>query len=178
MAENYWQDPIPGFKWPIQRVQPLQVPADEVWQIISLPGNLEFCHPFCAANPVQNWPGEGSRDEVHYLSGWVYVRRFCRWIDGVGYDLEIGREGGGQSFVSWRIKPLGEHNSQLAITVYPHALQNLPAAVRWLPHIIYLAPHLKSYLSSVSKGFEWFITQGDPVPKDHFGPHPWFSAKK
>jgi hypothetical protein len=24
---------------------------------------------------------------------WVYERRFRQWIDGIGYDLEIGRRG-------------------------------------------------------------------------------------
>ncbi len=56
-----------------------------------MPGNLEPCHPFCLKNPVEHWPGPESRDEVHYLNGLVFERRFCRWLDGAGYDLEIGR---------------------------------------------------------------------------------------
>ena len=98
-------DPKPAFKWPVAVAGSIAAPADKVWGAISLPGNLEVCHPFCAKNPVDVWPGETSRDEVHYLSGWIFERRFCRWIDGVGYDLEIGRRGGGMSFVSWRILP-------------------------------------------------------------------------
>lgn len=174
--DNYWRDPKPGFKWPIGVVQPIKAPAREVWRVISTPGNLEQCHPFCRENPVQVWPGEDSRDEVHYLSGWIYMRIFCRWIEGVGYDLKIGREGGGQSFVSWRIKPIDDHNCSLRITVYPHTFQNLPAAMRWVPHALYIRPKLRSYLSSVTRGFEWVLTRGEPVPRDQFGKHPWFSA--
>jgi hypothetical protein len=56
-----------------------------------MPGNLEPCHPFCAKNPDEAWPGDKLQDEIHYLSGWVFERRFCRRIEGVGYDLKIGR---------------------------------------------------------------------------------------
>ena len=89
-----WEDPEPNFKWPVSVGQPIMTPAEKVWETISMVGNLEPCHPFCAQNPIEAWPGDGSRDQVHCLSGWVYERRFCQWIDGVGYDLEIGRPGG------------------------------------------------------------------------------------
>jgi hypothetical protein len=170
------QEPNPGFKWPVAAVQAIAAPAEKVWDVISTPGNLEFCHPFCKRNPVQVWPGPDSRDEVHYLSGWVYERRFLRWLDGSGYDLEIGRQNGASSFVSWRITPTDERNCTLRITVFPHALQNIPVTVRWLPHILRLRPMLKAYLVSVGGGFEWYVTRGEPVPRDQFGKHPWFSA--
>lgn len=175
---NQWEDPKPGYKWPVTVAQPISAPADKVWGVISMPGNLEQCHPFCAQNPVAEWPGEGSRDEVHYLSGWVFERKFCQWRDGVGYDLEIGRSGGGMSFVSWRIAPLVSHNCILRITVYPHIQQNKPIAIRWLPHLLYIGPMLRSYLSSVTRGFEWYVTRGEPVPRNQFGRHPWFSAPR
>ena len=172
---SQWDDPRPGFKWSVRVTQPIAASQKKVWEVISMPGNLDLCHPFCAKNPIQEWPGEESRDEVHYLSGWVYERRFCNWIEGVGYDLEIGEHGGKRSFVSWRIKPVDAGNCILRITVYPYILQNLPAPLRWLPHQLYIGPKLSSYLSSVGKGFEWYIIRGEPVPKNQFGAHPWFS---
>jgi hypothetical protein len=141
-----------------------------------MPGNLELCHPYCSSNPVQIWPGPESRDEVHYLSGWFLERRFCHWIEGVGYDLEIGRRGGGESFVSWRISPIDDQSCTLRITVYPHILQKLPFVIRWLPHLLRLRPMLRKYLQSVVKGFEWYVTRGERVPRNNFGGHPWFSA--
>jgi hypothetical protein len=170
------EDPKPGTKWPVAFEQTMPASSDKVWGAISMRGNLEFCHPFCAKNPVEVWPGEGSKDQIRYLSGWVLERRFCRWIEGVGYDLEIGRRGGGSSFVSWRITPVGNQNCVLGITIYPHILQNIPVAVRWIPHMLRVRPMLKRYLASVVKGFEWYVTRGEPVPRNQFGSHPWFSA--
>jgi hypothetical protein len=164
------------FRWPVRAAQPIAAPAQQVWETISRPGNLELCHPFCEKNPVEVWPGPGSRDEVHYLSGWIYERRFYQWIEGVGYDLRIGSSGGGSSTVSWRISPSDEQNCILTITVYPHALQNVPVVIRWFPHVLGLRPRLKSYLESVVRGFEWYVTRGGPVSRDQFGKHPWFSA--
>lgn len=163
------------FKWPITVERRIDVPVDRLWEATSAPGNLEPCHPFCASNPVHSWPGPDSRDEVHYLSGWVFERRFHSWIEGVGYDLQIGRPGGRTSRVSWRIEANGAERSRLRITVCPFALQNTPVVVRWLPHHLFLRPRLASYLSSVVKGFEWYLTRGESVPRNHFGRHPWFS---
>jgi len=140
-----------------------------------MPGNLEPCHPFCDQNPVEKWPGAESRDQIQYLSGWVLERRFSRWIDGVGYDLDIGRSGGESSSVSWRITPIDNQNCSLRITVYPQVLQAMPPAIRWVPHLLRVRPLLKSYLSSVVRGFEWYVTRGEPVPRNKFGSHPWFS---
>lgn len=167
-----------GFKWPAAVEKTIAAPAQVVWDAISMPGNLELCHPFCARNPVQVWPGSNSQDEVHYLSGWVYERRFRQWIDGIGYDLDIGRRGGGRSSVSWRIFPVDDHSCTLRIMVYPHVLQSLPMAIRWLPHMLRLRPMLKKYLESVVSGFEWYVIHGEPVPRDKFGKHPWFSVSE
>ena len=169
--------PDTDFKWPVSAERQIAAPAEAVWDAISEPGNLERCHPFCASNPVQAWPGPGSRDQVHYLNGLVFERRFREWLEGVGYDLEIGRRGGRQSRVSWRITPLDESRCTLRITVCPHGLQGLPVTLRWLPHLVWLRPVLRRYLDSVVRGFEWFLVRGEAVPKNAFGRHPWFSAR-
>ena len=71
-------------------VRSIVAQQDEVWNVISAPGHLELVHPFCESNVVVEWPGETSIDQIRYRSGNGYDRRFTRWIDGVGYDLEIG----------------------------------------------------------------------------------------
>ncbi|MGI9341461.1 MAG: hypothetical protein ACR2QV_01340 [Gammaproteobacteria bacterium] len=173
---SIWAEPKPGFKWPVAVTGHIHASADTLWKTISEHENLERCHPFVAKNPVISWPGPDSRDEVHYLSGWVFERRFLQWFEGIGYDLEIGERGGPQSFVSWRIFPGDENNSELRIAVYPHVLQNIPVAIRWLPHLARVRPLLTSYLDSVLMGIDWYITRGEPVPRNQFGSHQWFSA--
>ena len=170
------QESKSGFKWPVTVEQVIAAPAHEVWNVISRPGSLEMCHPFCARNPVRLWSGADSRDEVHYLSGWVYERRFHQWLEGTGYDLEILKCGDALASVSWRISPIDEQICKLRITIYPYVLQKYPVVVRWLPHSLRLRPMLSTYLESVLKGFEWYITRSEPVPRNQFGKHPWFSA--
>ena len=166
------------FKWSVSAGRKIPAPAQEVWNAISRPGNRELCHPFCASNPVHAWPGPGSRDEVRYLSGWVYERQFRAWHEGVGYDLEIGRKGGSKSLVSWRITPIDDQSSKLRITVCPHPLQNLPAIIRWIPYVLWLRPLTRKYLESVVGGFEWYIVRHEAVPRNAFGTHPWFSTPR
>jgi len=169
------QEPGPGFRWPIAVEQTIAVPAGKLWQVISAPNNLERCHPYCAKNPVQVWPGPGSRDEVYYLNGLVFERRISKWIEGVGYDLYIGRRGGRMSYVSWRVSAVDDQNSTLKIVVYPNLLQEFPAFMRWLPHVIRIRPMLRKYLQSVVGGFEWYLVHDEVVPRNNFGEHPWFS---
>jgi hypothetical protein len=126
----------------------IAAPTKKVWGVISEPGNLHWCHPFCASNPVEIWPGPNSRDKIHYLSRWVYERRFKTWIEGEGYDLEIGRPGGVLKF---------------------------PPIIRQLVFALRLRSPLQSYLDSVVRGFEWYVTRGEAVPRNAFGTHPWFS---
>ena len=94
---------IKRFRWPVSVSRSINTSPQNIWLVISSPGNLEDCHPFCDKNPVAKWPGVGSLDTIHYYSGWVLHREFINWIDGVGYDLTIGRKGGRKSYVSWRI---------------------------------------------------------------------------
>lgn len=164
------------FRWPVSATVEIAAPARAVWRAISTPGSLEDCHPFCRRNPVVRWPGADSVDEVHYLNGVVYERRFREWCEGQGFDLEICYKEKGLAWVSWRIAPLGERRSSLQITVYPLALQHLSPALRWLPHWIYLRPRLASYLRSVVRGYQWYITKNKAVPRNQFGRHPWYSG--
>ena len=167
--------PLRRFKWPVAVSRGIAAPAAEIWEVISSPGTLPSYHPFCEKNPVLNWPGPESHDEVHYFNGVVLVRRFTDWYEDVGYDLEIGREGGRKSVVSWRIAPIEERRSAIWIAIFPHALQSVPIVIRWIPHLMWLEPHLRLYLQSVVKGLEFLITHGGPVQRNQFGTHPWFS---
>jgi len=173
---DYSEERIKRFRWPVSVSWKIDTSPQSIWQAITRPGNLKDCHPFCESNPVVEWPGVGSKDTIHYFSGWVLHREFINWIEGIGYDLTIGREGGRKSFVSWRIADNRDGTGTLRITIYPHALQSIHLAIRWFPHTLYLQPALHSYLESVVKGFEWFITTGKPVYRNQFGSHKWFSG--
>lgn len=168
-------DARPRFRWPVAAGTVIAAPRNDVWNLISSPGLVSLYHPFCESNPVYEWPGAGSHDEIHYFNGLVLERRFTNWIEDVGYDLEIGRPGGRKSTVSWRVAERDGHWTTLRITVYPHGLQHRSLVIRWLPHVLRLRPQLRRYLNSVLKGLDWFITRGKPVQRNQFGAHPWFS---
>ena len=165
----------PIFRWPVSMTRKIAAPPERVWDVIASLGNCAYCHPFCEKNPVERWPGAGARDAVHYYSGLVYERNFTGWFEGVGYDIEVGRKHGRTSSVSWRIRPEADAESSLTITIKSHAYQHLPRVLRWFPYHFYLRPMLKSYLSAVLKGFEYYVVTGQPVQRNQFGSHPFFS---
>jgi len=171
------QDNKTNSRWPITVEQAIAAPADDVWIAISTAGNLETCHPFCKRNPVHAWGGAQSCDEIHYLSGRVYERRFREWHDGVGYDLDIYDGDRHLAAVSWRINEVDQESSTLQITVLPLLPPNWPVVLRWFAHWLRLKPYLRSYLRSVVMGVDWYVTKGEAVPRNHWGKHPWYSAE-
>ena len=61
--------------------------VDELWEIISKPGNLNYVHPYCKKNEIIEWSGEGSKDVLIYLNGLTYFREFTSWDKQIGYSL-------------------------------------------------------------------------------------------
>ncbi len=66
----------------------------------------------------------------------------------------------------------------LRISIYPEHLQRVPVALRWVPHLIRLRPFLTTYLQSVVRGFEWYVSRGEAVPRNQFGALPYFSGRR
>jgi hypothetical protein len=112
---------------------------------------------------------------VHYFTGRSLERQITEWYEGIGYNLTIGRAGGRTSHVSWRVNELEERRTRITITIYPHGAQHLPLVIRWVPHLATIKPQLTRYLESIVQGLDWFVTMGEPVKRNQFGAHPWFS---
>ncbi len=158
-----------GSFWNISRTIKIKGPAAKVWDAITSPGSLESCHPFVESNPVQEWPGVGSKDIIHYYSGLTYYREFIAWEEGKCYDLLIGKEGSLDYTVSWRVESRGEEISTLTITVHSPEMRWWKKLMYFFPTLKYFRPLMKEYLDSVIGGYDYFITSGQPVPRNHFG---------
>ena len=162
------------YKQSIQVVKEINATEDELWDVISQPGHLELTHPFSKSHSVISWPGVESNDVLIYLSGLRYERYFTDWSEGSGYTLQIGGREGKKSKVIWEISS-EENKTFLSITIYPHFLANAPRFLSFLPYKLLLRPKLTSYLNSVLGGINYYLIEKEPVPKNHFGTHKWFS---
>ena len=160
---------------PIRVNQTFDLTTDALWELVSAPGNLNDAHPFCKTNEALTWDGNKHVDRLVYLNGRTYVRRFQTWNPGKGYTLLIGAENGPQSFVEWTIKPLETGGSTLSITVHPYLLANWPKLLAFPLYRLWIVPRMRRYLRSVLGGFAHVATTGEPVPRNRFGRHPWFS---
>ena len=158
---------------PVSNSIDLDFDRQSVWKIISEPGNLNKVHPFCKSNKVVNWDKDNHEDILEYLNGVTLHRKFDKWDEGEGYELNIGRENGRKSKVIWKIS--GEKKSKLKITVYPHVFSNRSRIIYFITHALFINPGLKKYLRSVLKGYKWYLENKQPVPRNHFGKHKWFS---
>ena len=153
----------------------MPVSRQELWQVISRAGNLEDCHPFCRSNIAIKWGDDEKIDQLEYLNGLTYLRKFLSWDEHNGYELMIGNEIDKQSFVIWQIDELAEHQSRLIITVFPYLFSNWWRLPYYLIYRFYIKPRLASYLKSVLNGFHYNISLKKKVPRNNFGKHPWFS---
>ena len=162
------------FNWHVAKSLKFRCSRTELWNIISMPSNLELFHPFCAKNPITNWPGIGSADTILYYNGLKLERNFINWENKIGYDLLIGKENGEQSFVSWRIKEMNDA-LELTISVYPYLNNCGSKLTNFLPFFIIIKPSLSNYLDSVLKGLDFYIRTNEKVKKNQFGTHNFFS---
>lgn len=149
--------------------------ADSVWQVISQPGQLTRYHPFCQATTVITWPGVGAKDTVTYSSGVHYERDFVTWIEGVGFDIEVGPPPHKTARVEWRITELGAHQSELAITVLPYLKADVAAPRKQVYQQRFFGAPMAQYLESVVQGVGHVATVGEAVQKNQFGTHPIYS---
>jgi hypothetical protein len=157
----------------------LSATTTQVWQAISSPNHLERTHPFCQANPVHRWPGLDAKDTLVYYNGLTYQRHFTRWLEGEGFDLDIGPNGQQHASVSWRIQTTAT-GSSLSISIHPNLSSIwpvLPAFIRQLGFQYLLAPALQRYLDSVLRGVEYHLMTGQSVRRNQFGSHWLFSAQ-
>ena len=146
-----------------------------VWSVISKRGNLELCHPFCESNPVEKWGDRNSIDYVNYYNGLKFKRTFIDWIDGMGYDLLIGKQDRNKSKVIWRIIDIDKKSCELSISIFPRDIGKYPRSVKYLVYALYINPMLRKYLSYVLKGFKYYSETGNAVQKNQFGKHKWFT---
>ena len=166
-VENYVQS--------ITKKKEFDCKSEEVWKIISKKSNLELFHPFCQKNPIIDWSENSHEDEIHYLNGSVMVRKFIARKTNAGYDLLIANSKHKQSYVSWRITGKSSIGCSLSISIHPYIFNMGLKFYDRIPFELYIRPKLSSYLDSVLGGLKWHLDNNKPTPKNHFGPHKWFS---
>ena len=149
--------------------------ADMVWELISSPGHLNKFHPFCKENCVLEYKNYViSRDQIIYLNGLTYHRTFTDWKPMIGYKIKIGSKKGKESDVKWQIIDKGVF-TYVKITIKPYTSSKIPKLLYLIFHYAVIRPKLKSYLKSVLKGLEYYLTYKKPVPRNEFGSHSWFT---
>ena len=146
-------------------------PKKVIEDAIKKPGCLEDFHPFCLSNKTLSWPGNNSEDELIYLNGVKYKRRFFNWNED-GYDLEVGGSKR-KSIVNWIING-DNNNSSLIIRINPDLLFK-NRFIKLLAWNLYIKFMIQSYVNHVVRGFKFFIETGDKVRSNQFGKHSWFS---
>ena len=160
----------------VKKSKKMNFSKDEVWDVITTPNYLNETHPFCKVNNAISWPGVGSKDTLEYLSGLTFEREFTHW-DENGYDLIIGTANGRKSKVRWRLSG-NDQESELSIQINTYSLKNFPGPLYVIPFVFQVHPQLSKYLDSVLGGIEYFLINKNPVPRNHFGTHKWFSEIK
>lgn len=170
---------LPYFK--VSFYSEINAPVARVWEVISSPGNLNNCHPYCKNNSVVKWGGVGAEDGIEYYNGLKLKRVFTQWDEGSGYTLLIGKGKVAVAEVFWEITCLTKEVSgfSIKISMLPDiVLRKYPKWLRPLTRKVYLRPIMSQYIQAVVKGFKYFIETGKPVKKNQFGYNRMFSTIK
>lgn len=144
---------------------------DRLIKIIKEPGNLNLYHPFCKKNTPIHWPGDHATDELIYLNNKIFVRKINHWYKN-GYDLTITCNNISAD-VQWRVLA-NKSGSSLEIKIYPGFLDK-GNILNFFSFYLYIRPKLRSYLKSILKGLDFYLTSNMKVQPNQFGRHVWFS---
>ena len=146
---------------------------NDVWKVISSKEALKLFHPYCLHNRAISW-SDIKEDEIIYLNGLTFVRKFTLWNPNQEFELIIGKRGGKKSKVRWKIRKSGL-GCIISITVWPYKSKKVPKTLYPLVSFFIVRPKLKKYLGSVLMGLDFYLTNKEVVKKNQFGTHPWFS---
>ena len=155
--------------------------TEKLWDVISTPGILEFCHPFCKENKVTRWGEVGAQDTIQYYNGLILNRLFTEWDVGKGYKLLIGQGRYATAKVIWKITAEEAEISMLSISINLYsdiALKRYPKYLRWAIQKFYLLPNMSKYVKDVVQGFKYYIETGKRIEKNQFGNNRMFSNMK
>ena len=165
---------IRQYNWSILYSRTIDCNIDKIWNIITMRSNLEAFHPFCKINRVVVWPGKGSVDEIEYLNGLIFKRKFTNWIEKEGYDLNIHQSGKPASEVSWRLMKNGD-KTNISIKISPYIFNQGYKLFNCLPFFLIIKPLLFNYLKHVISGLKWYAENDTPVKSNQFGKNLLFS---
>ena len=84
---------------------------------------------------------------------------------------------GYKTSLKWQIIEKGVF-TYVKITVKPYTSSKISKLLYPIFHYAVIRPKLKSYLKSVLKGLEYYLSHKKPVPQNKFGNHSWFSKPK
>ena len=101
-------------KWKVSYEEKINSSIDSLWGLISAPSNLELFHPFCKYNKTIKWPGKNSIDELIYLNGLTFIRKFKSWHEKRGYSLLIGEKDKEQSLQFLELGEILQKEQELA----------------------------------------------------------------
>ncbi len=149
--------------------------AADVWSTIAEEGGLKKYHPFCQDTEVKKWPGPDSVDTITYYSGISYKRNFVEWLEGVGYDIEVGEHPKLTSRVVWRVEATNEAESELSIEVFPYLRASLSREKKQIYIDRLFSDVFQHYLDSVVKGVQFNVETGKNISPNQFGTNPHYS---
>tara|TARA_A100001037_G_scaffold142331_1_gene129015 strand:+ start:2059 stop:2532 length:474 start_codon:yes stop_codon:yes gene_type:complete len=155
----------------VEAIETFQKDKRIILEAIREPGNLNKFHPFCKINTVENWPGIGSIDNIEYLNGLKYKRRFKKW-DDTGYELEIGKNRK-LADVHWVVEG-NMTKSSLSVRINP-ILPYKSKTKAWFMWHFYIKHKMQTYINNVLWGFKHYINTETTVERNKFGKHSWFS---
>ena len=157
----------------ITSIRSMRVSAPTLWAAITSDHHLEACHPYIRRH-TKNIADRGLSDEITYLNGVTFTREATAWMDGVGYDLKVGRAYEPKNEVIWRIEPLDSNSCKLSISVIPLAVKKLPKLVRGLALRLFVRREVSHYLGAVTGGIKIWVETGKAIDKTAFPRHPRF----
>lgn len=150
----------------------------KLWGLLISPGHLILTHPYCKEHIAEKWGVLGATDLLVFNNEKQKEREVI-YMDKHFFILQLTQGDTGNDIkVKFETHELANEKCELFMTVSLDSFKNIPRPIWWLYAKLKLLPSYELYISSVIKGYKYYLEKNEEVTEDQFGYHPYYSKKK
>jgi hypothetical protein len=151
---------------------------EKLWNLLRTPQHLKVTHPYCKDHVAKEWGIVGAVDRLIFNND-NFVNRTLIEMDDHFFILSLIQDEKKENDIKVKFEAhkLLDDKCELYMTVSVDSFKKIPRPIWWLYSRFKIVPSYDLYISSVIKGYKYYLETGKSVKKNQFGYHPDYSVR-
>lgn len=155
----------------------INCPQQKLWDLLRSPEHLKLTHPYCKDHIAENWGELGAKDKLIFNND-NFINRTVIHMNHHFFILSLiqNEKKENDIKVKFEAHELINDQCELYMTVSVDSFKKIPRPIWWFYAKYKLVPSYDLYISSVIKGYKYYLETGKTVKKNQFGYHKDYST--